>query len=169
MMEANSCEEIYLRSQGMSDEDIALHMAIRETWAKTEEEAEEAVQRIIVAAAERAKVLFDTFGFQWVTEESRSKPIKEHESEVPSLERIIESLKGGVQDLREHGLCGGSGRLYIQGDYDEFDELTGIRLFFQLGSIPINWLWENGPMIAKEMEYENQGLSTKVKNDAELV
>lgn len=145
-----------------SDEYKEMARLAWEASAKSPEEAEAGVDRIIVEAAKRAKVLFDTFNLQWVTEESRNKPREEHESEVPSLELITERLRKYVKTLREHGFSRhGGGRLCAIGDWEhtggEEAELQDIRLLFELGSIPIHYLYENVLITAKMIEEENKG------------
>ena len=154
MSDPEADEISFFLAQGMTLEEFKMMEAERATWAKSEDEAEEAIYRIIVAAAERAKVLFDTFGFKWVDDEDQGK--------VPSLEQIIEHLKGSVENLRKYDWGGSSGRLHVYGDYDEEEKLTDIYLLFELGHIPINWLWENAPRLAKRMERENQCLQREI-------
>jgi len=167
MSDPDICEEAYFKAQGYSDEQIEAIKEMRQDWAKNKEEAENSVNRIIFASAERAKVLFDVFGFEWVTEETRNKKYDEHEHEVPSLNRIADSLREYVNTIRqsansdfELGSTGG-GRLYAWAEYDFESGLTDIKLLFELGDIPIQYLWENGPSVAKRMERENRRLRQK--------
>ena len=164
MSDSESDAVAFFLAQGMTPKEIEMYQEIWKTYAQNDEEAEDAIQRIIISAAERAKVLFDVFGFQWITEESRDKTVGEHKYEVPSLERIIKNLEENVRIAREHNFFGGSGRLHVFGEH-ELDDLICIRLFFELGEIPIQYLWENGPNTAKRMEYENRCLTSKVKTD----
>jgi len=171
MSDPDTCEEIYFKAQGYSDEQIEAIKEMRQSWANNEEEAENSVKRIIIASAERAKVLFDVLGFEWVTEETRNKKYDEHKHEVPSLNRIVDSLREHVNTIRqsanndfELGSTGG-GRLHAWAEYDFESGLTSIKLLFELGDIPIQYLWENGPRVAKRMERENRRLRQKARDE----
>jgi len=169
MSDPDTCEELYFKAQEYSEEEIKALKHERGLWANTKEEAEEVVNRIIIASAERAKVLFDAFRFRVVTKESINKPYEEHEYEIPSLERLVESIKEKVEGARKYGLFSGSGRIYVWPEEEwtggEGNDLTDIKIFFELGCIPIQYLWENGPRVAIRMEKENRTLTSSVRRE----